>query len=167
MEAAMRTTARLGMAAAVMAAAPGLASAEMDPPEVSVRYSALVVPFEGAIQGWQASVATRPGGGWGWMLDGGGYYAGGDGAHTIMAGPRYSSRPSAAGLRVFAHVLAGAAIGGGEALLVAHPGVGLDIGTHERVGFRIQTDWPILTQFGVIAAAPRVSAGVVLRPGRR
>lgn len=163
----MRRTATIGMAAAVLAAGANLTSAEADGPEVSLRYSALVVPPSAAIHGWQASVATRPGGGWGWVLDGGGYYAEGDGAHALMAGPRYSTRPSPSGVSFFAHLLAGAAFGDGSALFLAHPGVGVDFGTRGPVGLRVQTDWPIITAYGVVAIAPRVSAGVVYRPGRR
>jgi hypothetical protein len=163
----MRTTARAGTAAALVVAGAGLAGAETAAPELSLRYSAVVVPFEGAVQGWQASVATRPGGGWGWAIDGGGYYAGGGGAHVLMAGPRYSTRPSASGVSFFVHLLAGAAFGGDSALFLAHPGVGVDFGRHHAVGFRVQTDWPLMTAYGAIASAPRVSAGIVLRPGRR
>jgi hypothetical protein len=167
MEGGMRTAARVGLAAAALFALPHVAAAEADGPEVSLRYSALVVPFSGAVHGWQASVATRPAGGWGWALDGGGYYAEGDAAHALMAGPRYSTRPSRSGVSVFFHLLAGAAFGDGSALFLAHPGVGVDFGRHDSVGFRVQTDWPIVTAYGVVAIAPRVSAGVVYRPGRR
>ena len=162
----MRTAARVGMAAAALSVGSDLAAAETKGPGVSLRYSALVVPFEGAVHGWQASLTTRPGGGWGWALDGGGYYGEGDAVHAVMAGPRYTSRPSASGVSVFAHLLAGAAFGDGDGLFVAHPGVGVDLGARGPVGLRVQADWPIVTTYGVFAGAPRVSAGIAFRPGR-
>jgi hypothetical protein len=162
----MRTAARMGVAAAVVAMGPGLAAAAPGGLAVSPRYSAFVAGPEAMVHGWQAS-ATRTGSGWGWALDGGGYYVDGDALHAVLAGPRYSTRPSRSGVSFFTHFLAGAAFADGDALFVAHPGVGVDFGGQGRTGLRIQTDWPIITAYGVYAGAPRVSAGFVFRPGRR
>jgi hypothetical protein len=136
--------------------------------EGSLRYSAFVVPSEREVlHGWQASLRplTRPG--LSFVIDGAGYYASGDHVHILTAGPRLSTRPDRHGTTFFAQVLAGGAlISGDEAAVfaVAQPGIGVDVATDKPVGFRLQADWPLLTTFGVVGAAPRISAGVVLRP---
>jgi len=159
-----------GMTAGLMALTSGGAAAEGGP-ESSIRYSTFVVPAEGAvIHGWQASVVARSGRRLSWVLDGGGHYAEGDSVHTLMAGPRLSTRPTRGGLSLFAQVLAGGGLLRGDetaAVFAALPGFGLDLGAGKPAGFRVQVDWPLITTYGVLDGVPRVSAGVVLRPGRR
>jgi hypothetical protein len=159
-----------GMTAGVMALTSGVATAEGGP-ESSIRYSTFVVPEEGAvIHGWQASVVARPERRLSWVLDGGGHYADGDSVHTLLAGPRLSTRPSRGGVSLFAQVLAGVGLLRDDetaAVFAALPGFGIDVGAGKPAGFRVQVDWPLITNYGVLYQAPRISAGVVLRPGRR
>jgi len=166
----IRAVAMAGMTAGVMALTPGGAAAEGGP-ESSIRYSTFLVPEEGVVvHGWQASVVVGSGRRLSWVLDGGGHYAGGDSVHTLLAGPRVSTRPSRGGVSLFAQMLAGVGLLRDDetaAVFAALPGVGLDLGAGKPAGFRIQVDWPLITNYGVLGGVPRISAGVVLRPGRR
>ena len=166
----LRAMAMAGMTAGVMALTSGGAAAEGGP-ESSFRYSTFVVPAEGVfVHGWQASVVAGSGRRLSWVLDGGGNYAGGGSLHTLLAGPRLSTRPSQGGVSLFAQVLAGVGLLRDDetaAVFAVLPGFGLDLGAGKPAGFRVQVDWPLITNYGVLDQVPRVSAGVVLRPGRR
>jgi sirohydrochlorin ferrochelatase len=129
-----------------------------EPLELSLRYSRLVALGWGAgPAGLQASVARVPRGGWGGVLDVGAT----SGVVTAMAGPRLTGRTRASATP-FAQVLVGFAIGSHNTAFLAHPSVGLDLGSG-RTTFRVQADWPILAGSEVFVQLARVSAGIAFR----
>jgi len=118
--------------------------------------------------GWNASLSRGFGSkGFGWVVDGGSVYPEGSPLTLLTTGPRFSYRADK-DATLYAQVLAGVWIESGpDVLPIAYPGVGVDFRPDETLGFRLQLDWPLVTPFGVITAVPRVSAGIVIRPGTR
>jgi hypothetical protein len=97
-------------------------------------------------------------------LDAGGLYAGGSAFHTFLLGPRLVARETR-GVTVFGQFLVGAGVGGGEALIVC-PGIGLDAAASQALAFRVQAEVPVIVSYGA-ARTIRLSAGIVVHPGRR
>ena len=137
-------------------------SATGEPLEFSLRCSGLVfVGWGAAPVGLQASVARAPRGGWGGVLDVGATF----GVATAMVGPRLTGQTRGS-VTPFAQLLAGLGVASeGGAGLLAHPSVGLDLGSG-RTTFRVQADWPIFVIHEGVGMDPRlvrVSVGVAFR----
>ena len=164
----MRGLTSLMLGIALCAPSPRASSDEGQPAsktEFSAGYQFLRSPQ--AFSGWNASFSQSFGNkGFSWVVEGGGLYVEGDAAHLLMTGPRLSHRVGKEA-RLFAQVLAGAAMGGDDGIMLALPGAGVDFRPENALGFRVQVDWPMLTQYGVFTELPRFSTGIVLRPGRR
>ena len=151
---------RLASIAAVGAwatAAPAFAA------EVSLGYSGLTGTSEGMVHGVQLSVASgRPG--LGFTADAA-YYHPSDGAILAAAGPRWYSRTSAGGTRVFIQLVGGLVAADGGGGFFAAPGAGVDFAADKKLGGRLQVDGPFFVGGG-IADVVRVSGGIVWRPGQ-
>jgi hypothetical protein len=131
-------------------------------PDVSLRYSTLL-----GLRGWQASLTWQGHGPVSGILDAGGYYFNGDqSVYAVMGGPRFITGRAESPVRLSLHLLAGVAFDPGlhGAVLVAHPGVGIDVGGDHPVTFRAQVEGPILLNVLFAVPSARFSAGIVLRP---
>jgi hypothetical protein len=164
----MERLVRNGLAALVVLAVPVLAGAEERAgSDVSVGYSMLREP---EYSGFRATAGWQSRRGLGLDFDYSQHFDRGARLHVFGVGPRLS-REVRPGVTVSGHLLLALLVfnlgDGGGGAIGAYPGLSVDFGTDKVVGYRLQGDWPLLVPGGVVSEIPRLSASVVIRPGRR
>jgi hypothetical protein len=143
-----------------LAAAPALAQNRLT--EVSVGASLLTeIHLGGALPGVTGSVTSTNNRGLGLT----GEVTGSQFALWLLAGPRFSSAPDSR-RTVYAHVLGGLVMAGGEPYFVVQPGAGVDFWLRRGFGVRMEADYQQLVDDEPFHGF-RMHAGVVVRVGRR
>ncbi len=84
----------------------------------------------------------------------------------LLAGPRFSSALNSR-RRVYAHVLGGLVMAGGEPYFVVQPGGGVDFWLRRGLGVRVGADYQQLVTDDEPFHGLRMHAGVVVKVGRR
>src|SRR5262245_49633600 len=163
----MERMARNGLLVLAVLAVPTLGAAqERAGSDVSVGYSMLKEP---EYSGFRATAGWQSRRGLGIDFDYSQHFDRGGRLHVFGVGPRLS-REVRPGVTVSGHLLFALLVfdvGDGGGALGAYPGLSVDLGTDRVVGCRFQGDWPLLLPGGVASGIPRLSASVVIRPGKR
>lgn len=159
----MRELRIVGVLLAGLVGLPAASPAAAATRELSARYSAVVAPGYGHVNGWQGSLGlvSRDGRS-AFVVDGGAYYGSFDSGYVVMAGPRLI-RALDARVSLFGQVMLGALFAGEGVVLVGHPGIGVDLTVARDMTLRTQIDWPLASSGGATLQAARVSVGFAYR----
>ena len=152
------------LAVVFVATSASAQQSEVADDEVFVGYSFLSVDRgfrRGEIHGFALNY-TRHVNDWaGVEIDGSGHYEGGDAAHHIMAGPRFTFRNDSR-VEPYVHALAGAAIANSNGNFAAAFGGGLDFKATDKLKIRlVQVDYTPIFASGEVVDNARISTGVV------
>lgn len=87
-------------------------------------------------------------------------------AFWLLAGPRFNSNLNSR-RTVYAQVLGGLVMAGGEPYFAVQPGAGVDLWMRRGLGVRAGADYQQWITNGEAVHVFRIHAGVVVRVGRR
>jgi opacity protein-like surface antigen len=93
-----------------------------------------------------------------------GHYTGGDAAHFLLGGPKFTLRSSKSRVEPYAHALAGAALFNSTGRFAIAVGGGVDVRVTDGISIRaIQADYAPVFSSGDVLHNVRLATGVVFR----